>query len=145
MFGKPKSVEGKCNARLYIGDDHGDNSATMMCQLGPGHEGKHVEVWREGKAKVEWDGCDFQEELVHNMEALRRYFAELKDLQPSVNRYVWDGDEFKAYTGNLHWNRFQLQPTSETYSCMDMIEFLCESSELPPFDTDGVDHPLPNF
>ena len=43
MFGPPKDVEGECNARLHIGDDYGDNCATMRCGLSPGHEGLHRE------------------------------------------------------------------------------------------------------
>jgi len=43
MNGPQKDVEGECNARLSIGDDYGDNSATMRCQLKPGHDGPHME------------------------------------------------------------------------------------------------------
>jgi hypothetical protein len=43
MYGPPKDVEGRCNARLRIGDDYSDNEATMLCQLDPGHEGPHLE------------------------------------------------------------------------------------------------------
>ena len=32
MFGPPEDVAGECNVRLEIGDDYGDNSATMRCQ-----------------------------------------------------------------------------------------------------------------
>jgi len=32
-----------CKARLHIGDDFGDNSATIRCQLPKGHEGLHKE------------------------------------------------------------------------------------------------------
>lgn len=44
MFGKPPDVEGECNAWLLIGDDYGDNQATMRCGLPVGHEGDHKEV-----------------------------------------------------------------------------------------------------
>lgn len=30
-----------CKAELHIGDDFGDNRATMICELQKGHEGKH--------------------------------------------------------------------------------------------------------
>lgn len=46
MFGPPDDVDGECNAHLYIGDDYGDNHATMRCQLKPGHEGPHQEVYK---------------------------------------------------------------------------------------------------
>lgn len=51
---------GKCNAVLSIGDDYGDNSATMKCQLDPGHDGPHVEDWESGKYKchLEWKEDD---------------------------------------------------------------------------------------
>lgn len=41
--GEPNDVPGQCNARLYIGDDYGDNTATMRCQLAPDHQGPHTE------------------------------------------------------------------------------------------------------
>jgi len=58
MFGPPKDVEGQCNAHLYIADDHGDNRATMCCQLPKGHEGTHEEVfYREGReVRIYWNG-----------------------------------------------------------------------------------------
>ena len=43
MYGEPKDVEGECNARLYIGDDFGDNTATMRCSMSPGHPLPHRE------------------------------------------------------------------------------------------------------
>jgi hypothetical protein len=46
MFGPPKPVEGKCNARFYIADDYGDNHATIQCQLDKGHGGDHCESGR---------------------------------------------------------------------------------------------------
>ena len=58
MFGPQPDVPGTCNAQLHIADDYGDNTATMKCQLEPGHEGRHVEVWKSGRAKVEWEGND---------------------------------------------------------------------------------------
>lgn len=57
-YGKPEDVEGQCNAWLEIGDDYGDNEATMRCQREAGHEGPHREVFRNGSATVEWTGND---------------------------------------------------------------------------------------
>jgi hypothetical protein len=49
MFGEPAAVAGECNACLFIGDNYGDGTATMRCQLAPGHDGVHREVFeREG-------------------------------------------------------------------------------------------------
>jgi hypothetical protein len=64
MFGPPKDVEGECNARLYIADDYGDNTATMRCQLEPGHDGPHREEYqRHGKpVVVTWHVDDREEE-----------------------------------------------------------------------------------
>jgi len=61
IFGRPKDVEGECNARLSIGDDHGDNSATIRCQLPPGHDGPHKECYNAGyhgdvnNVTITWD------------------------------------------------------------------------------------------
>jgi len=55
MFGPPKDVKDECNAHLYIGDDYGDNKATMRCQLPKGHDGPHKKVFREGSVRLEWD------------------------------------------------------------------------------------------
>ena len=49
MWGEPEDTNGECNARLFIGDNYGDGTATMRCQLAPGHEGLHREEFsREG-------------------------------------------------------------------------------------------------
>ena len=45
MFGPPKDVEGKCNARLFLADDYGDNNCTIMCQLEPNHFSLHKETF----------------------------------------------------------------------------------------------------
>ena len=39
----PKDVEGECNARLFLADDHGDNGTTFRCQRRPGHAHGHRE------------------------------------------------------------------------------------------------------
>lgn len=53
MWGKPKDVEGQCNARLFIADDYGDGTATMRCQLALGHDGVHREDFeRKGDTVV---------------------------------------------------------------------------------------------
>jgi hypothetical protein len=53
MFGPPKDVEGECNARLYLGDDYGDNSATFRCQLKLNHIGPHKETFKRRNRPVE--------------------------------------------------------------------------------------------
>ena len=55
-MGEPKDQPDQCNARLYIGDNFGDNHATMRCQRAPGHPGLHREEYgSEGQeVAVEW-------------------------------------------------------------------------------------------
>ncbi len=49
MFGEPGDVDGECNARLFLGDNYGDGTTTIRCQLAPDHEGLHKEEFeREG-------------------------------------------------------------------------------------------------
>jgi hypothetical protein len=49
MFGEPADNDNECNARLFIGDNYGDGTATMRCQLALGHDGLHQEQFdREG-------------------------------------------------------------------------------------------------
>jgi hypothetical protein len=43
MFGEPSDKERECNARLFIADNYGDGTASIRCQLAPGHEGLHQE------------------------------------------------------------------------------------------------------
>jgi hypothetical protein len=49
MFGEPKDTENECNARLFIADNYGDGTATMRCQLVPGHDGPHKEEFSRDK------------------------------------------------------------------------------------------------
>jgi hypothetical protein len=44
MNGPPNDVDGECNARLFLGDDYGDNSCTFRCTAKPGHDGAHIET-----------------------------------------------------------------------------------------------------
>jgi len=57
-------VSDKCNAELHIGDDFGDNHATMICQLEKDHGGCHIEKWNnnEGDLRLDsWHGDDRDE------------------------------------------------------------------------------------
>ena len=55
-------MEGKerkfCTATLIIGDDYGDNACTFHCQHPEWHSGRHREIFRNGKARIEWTGDD---------------------------------------------------------------------------------------
>lgn len=60
MFGHTEDVKGECNARLYCGDDFGDNETTFRCQLKPKHKGKHCEKFSQPWVKyaeviIKWD------------------------------------------------------------------------------------------
>jgi len=61
---KPEKVAGRCNARLYIGDDFGDSSATIQCKQLPNHEGCHTEQFERdhGFVTITWWG-DEDEDL----------------------------------------------------------------------------------
>lgn len=54
---EPRSVPGRCNARMRIADNFGDNHATMVCQRPKGHAGRHRERWQSvtgGLTIVTW-------------------------------------------------------------------------------------------
>ena len=67
MFGPPEDVDGECNAKLYLGDDYGDNHCTIRCGLPVGHDGDHEEAFNRGEdARVflQWqrderEDCEF--------------------------------------------------------------------------------------
>lgn len=52
-YGEPEDVPGECNARLFVGDNFGDNHVTFRCQREPGHEAYHVEHF--GRGMVTWE------------------------------------------------------------------------------------------
>lgn len=56
MQGEPDDVDGECGARLFIGDNYGDGTATMRCQLAPEHEGLHKEEFERkgGAVTITW-------------------------------------------------------------------------------------------
>ncbi len=64
MFGAPKDVIGECNARLYLGDDYGDNVCTIRCGLPVDHEGPHKEEFKRGgkPAVITWHVDEREEE-----------------------------------------------------------------------------------
>lgn len=56
MFGEPQDEEDACNARLFIGDNYGDGTATMRCQLPLKHDGLHREQFERkgGAVTITW-------------------------------------------------------------------------------------------
>jgi len=74
-YGEPQDVPGQCNARLSIGDNYGDNHATIVCQLPQGHDGLHREVYPSfscGLVTITWEKHDESydiELLEHRLES----------------------------------------------------------------------------
>jgi hypothetical protein len=66
MHGEPDDTEGECNARLFIGDNYGDGTATMRCQLALDHEGLHQEQFERkgGPVTITW-AADERERCDH--------------------------------------------------------------------------------
>jgi hypothetical protein len=56
MFGEPPDTDDACNARLFIGDNYGDGTATMRCQLPPNHGELHREQFERkgGTVTITW-------------------------------------------------------------------------------------------
>ena len=52
-YGEPEDVEGHCNARLYLADNHGDNHATVRCILPAGHDGPHQKNFTRDLVKAD--------------------------------------------------------------------------------------------
>ncbi len=104
-YGEPNSVPGECNARLHIGDNFGDNHATMRCQLEPGHEGQHRERYEtetNGEIIVTWDRCEHAKEravdakvreLVERWERATILRSDPADDHPVFRELVAMGDE----------------------------------------------------
>lgn len=80
MFGEPQDEEDACNARLFIGDNYGDGTATMRCQLPLKHDGLHREQFERkgGAVTITWvaderkkcdHGCN-QWEHAHDSETI---------------------------------------------------------------------------
>lgn len=60
-----------CGAALFIGDDFGDNSATMRCQLTEGHDDVlHVERFSRGEHEivVTWPHDERERCKVHGLQ-----------------------------------------------------------------------------
>ena len=49
----------KCGATIQMGDDHGDNSTTFVCERPPDHEAHHVEtgtMYGRHPYTITWEG-----------------------------------------------------------------------------------------
>jgi len=76
MFG-PKDVDGECNSYLYFGDDFGDGTTTMRCQLPVGHEGPHCEkfIRNGGQVIITWEHDERAEREKYEQEREQRWAA----------------------------------------------------------------------
>jgi hypothetical protein len=89
MFGPPKDVKNECNARLFIGDDFGDNRCTMRCARSPGHEGPHKETFERshGPVSVTWHG-DERDRCMHCDSIISDNWYNIEC--PSCGKKLWD-------------------------------------------------------
>jgi hypothetical protein len=85
MFGEPQDTEGECNSHLYIGDNFGDNHATIRCQLPSGHEGPHTEWFYRGDGKVviTWEKDEREEAELERVERKARMAERIRKRQES--------------------------------------------------------------
>lgn len=84
-----KPVPGKCNAKVCVGDDYGDGSRTLFCQLSPSHLGRHEfcfgedpdcpETKRSHKVEITWLGDDnipYLEDTAWTLQKDRTFLVE---------------------------------------------------------------------
>lgn len=102
MFGKPKDIEGQCNAHLHIPDEHGDNSATIRCHLPVGHDGNHFEEYvscRDGWVKISWEknerpecceGYLYEPSTENNRNAVEQGVGRVDVLDPLAVRAAYE-------------------------------------------------------
>ena len=89
-MGEPSDVAGECNAHLYIGDNFGDNHATMRCQRPAGHEGEHMERFRGGDARALWltDERKYEQECATcRHEDISHEFIDAPESESTVERH----------------------------------------------------------
>jgi hypothetical protein len=81
MWGEPLDDPSQCNARLFIGDNYGDGTATMRCQLAPGHDSVHREEFTRpgGTVTITWS-ADEREKCDHGCGQWRHDHRD-KDIQ----------------------------------------------------------------
>lgn len=92
MFGEPSDEERECNARLFIADNYGDGTASIRCQLAPGHEGLHREQFeRRGHlVTITW-AVDERERCDHGCGQWKHAHKDKYD--PDPIRCLLDDDD----------------------------------------------------
>ena len=95
-YGPPRKRKGKCNARLYIGDDYGDSNATIQCQLKPEHAGHHLEHFKHnssGTVIIQWE----------KDEDAKIRGADPDELQADLERDAGEGRVFDDVEDAIAW------------------------------------------
>lgn len=76
---RPPRDPSRCRAELIIGDDHGDNHATMRCRLALGHAGPHIERFDRpdpdmaGAVSVTWERDERRGEVQQKWDESRKW------------------------------------------------------------------------
>lgn len=101
-MGEPPDVDGECNAHCYLGDNFGDNHATMRCQLPKGHEGVHREEFEREVPDGQPSRCvmtwERDERCWHDWidldteEGRAAYLGDLDSDMDAENRRIWVED-----------------------------------------------------
>ena len=128
MYGPPKDKPNECNARLFIGDDWGDNRSTMRCQLPSGHKGRHQEKYKSdasGLVKITW----------------------VKDARFTCERHGIQADDHchKCDDAPVMCSVHGMQDSYMCFKCSDEGNFVCpvHGEQDNPYGCheDGCEHP----
>jgi hypothetical protein len=118
MYGAPPDVDGECNARLFLGDDHGDGTCTVRCQLQPDHDGRHSEKCRTGEdhgppegheVSVTWAGDDRIE------RAWSEFVGSLFHLADDPEAFDWIDEMPPAFNWQAVWAVMMQKPRPSDY------------------------------
>lgn len=80
MFGKPKNIDGNCNAVLYLGDDYGDGTCTIRCKLPEKHLENHKEIFLRNEKEVIITWVDDERET----EFLLTFSGKFEDVESEI-------------------------------------------------------------
>lgn len=112
MFGPPEDHPDKCNARLFLGDDWGDNRCTMKCQLPVGHGGRHREKFDRGE-----DGSPAPVEVLWLKD--ERFVCEHHGVQPDDRCSPCDDLPIQCPRHGLQASGHCNQCWEEPFACPD--------------------------
>jgi len=116
MLGEPKNVSGECNARLYLGDNFGDNHTTIRCSLKPEHDGPHREAFTRagGKVEITWEKDERIDEngVPHDFAAVDVVGHRVETLT-ELHGVSWDPPGASIRKGE----RVTVESVEDTHSC----------------------------